>query len=452
MVARARLGTANRKVDFYRPFRHKYWQGKNQYLLIDDKIMDAFDFAALLIVLCAILAYLNHRFVQLPNVIGLLVLSLALSTIMWVSNHILHLQLAAVLENLIVQLDFSKVLLEVMLSFMLFAGSFHSDTDAIRREVKSIGILAVLGTILTTLIVATLLYWGAQWLDMPMEFIYCLLFGALIAPTDPIAVLGILNRAKVPERIKTNIIGESLFNDGVGIVVFLTILQIAEKGTASFTLSGMLQLFVQEAIGGILLGVVLGYGAFLLLKSIDDYGTEILITLAVVMGGDLLAGLLHVSGPLAMVVAGLITGAKTSRQKSMSHTTEQYMDQFWELVDMGLNAILFLLIGLRLIGLAFTWHLLLLGILSIVIVLLARLVVVKSLSTLFRKTIATTHREQIFVVWSGLKGGLSLAMALSIPNLPVKEPIVFITYAIVLFSIIVQGLSVEWMARRYANG
>lgn len=414
--------------------------------------MDAFELITLLIVSCATLAYVNFRFIRLPNVIGLLVLSLGLSTLVWISNHIFHLQLAARLEEVIVHLDFSKALLEIMLSFMLFAGSFHSDTDAIRAEAKSIGIMAVLGTVLKTMVVAGLLYWAAGWLGMPIDWIYCMLFGALIAPTDPIAVLGILNRTKVPERVKTNIIGESLFNDGVGIVVFLTILEIVEKGAESFTLSGMVLLFVQEAIGGILYGAALGYGAFLLLKSIDDYETEILITLAVVMGGYLLADQLHISGPLAMVVAGLITGAKTSRKKSMSALTEQYMDQFWELVDMGLNAILFLLIGLRLVGLAYSNQLLLLGVVGIAVVLLARLVTVKFLSAVFRKTINNTHNEQIIVVWSGLKGGLSLAMALSIPNLPVKEPLVFITYAIVLFSIIVQGLTVGWVARRYTGG
>ncbi len=410
--------------------------------------MNTFELLSLLIVFCATLAYINHRYIRLPNVIGLLVLSLGLSTILWISNHILHLQLAEILENIIVKLDFSKVLLEIMLSFMLFAGSFHSDTDAIRKEAKSIGIMAILGTVLTTLVVAGLLYLCSKALGTPIDLIYCLLFGALIAPTDPIAVLGILNLTKVPERIKTNIIGESLFNDGVGIVIFLTILEIVEKGTESFTVSGMLLLFAQEAVGGILFGAALGYTAFRLLKSIDDYVTEVLITLAVVMGGYMLANLIHVSGPLAMVIAGLITGSKSARKKSMSHTTELYMNHFWELVDMGLNAVLFLLIGLRLVGLEFSPQLLLLGILGIGIVLLARFASVKLLSTIFRKTIATNSKEQNIVIWAGLKGGLSLAMALSIPQLPIKEPIVFTTYAIVLFSIIVQGLTIEWVAKR----
>ncbi len=410
--------------------------------------MNTFELLSLLIVFCATLAYINHRYIRLPNVIGLLVLSLGLSTILWISNHILHLQLAEILENIIVKLDFSKVLLEIMLSFMLFAGSFHSDTDAIRKEAKSIGIMAILGTVLTTLVVAGLLYLCSKALGTPIDLIYCLLFGALIAPTDPIAVLGILNLTKVPERIKTNIIGESLFNDGVGIVIFLTILEIVEKGTESFTVSGMLLLFAQEAVGGILFGAALGYAAFRLLKSIDDYVTEVLITLAVVMGGYMLANLIHVSGPLAMVIAGLITGSKSARKKSMSHTTELYLNHFWELVDMGLNAVLFLLIGLRLVGLEFSPQLLLMGILGIGIVLLARFASVKLLSTIFRKTIATNSKEQNIVIWAGLKGGLSLAMALSIPQLPIKEPIVFTTYAIVLFSIIVQGLTIEWVAKR----
>lgn len=411
--------------------------------------MDIFQLASLLIVLCATLAYINHRFIKLPSVIGLLILSLGLSTMLWISNHVFHLKLAENLEYVIVHLDFSKVLLEIMLCFMLFAGSFHADTAAIRKEMKSIGIMAVLGTVLKTLVVACMLYEVAKWMGMPMGFIYCLLFGALIAPTDPIAVLGILNRTKVPERIKTNIIGESLFNDGVGIVVFLTILEIVEKGTDSFTVGGMTILFVREAIGGLLFGGALGYGAYRLLKSIDDYETEILITLGVVMGGYVLANMLHVSGPLAMVVAGLVTGDSGARKKSMSQTTEMYMNQFWELLDMGLNAILFLLIGLRLVGLVFSGELVLLGIVSIVMIQIARFITVKSLSTIFRKSIKMTHKEQMIVVWSGLKGGLSLAMALSIPNIPAKDPIVFITYAIVLFSIIVQGLTVGWVAKRY---
>ncbi len=410
--------------------------------------METFQLISLLIVLCAALAYINHRYIRLPNVIGLLILSLGLSTLVWLGTHVFQVKSAMNFANALSQLDFSKTVFEVMLSFMLFAGSFHADTNAIRREARAIGILAVVGTVLTTLAGAGLLYVGASWLGMPMDLIYCLLFGALIAPTDPIAVLGILNRTKVPGRIKTHIIGESLFNDGVGIVIFLTILEIVEKGAASFTLGGMLLLFVQEAVGGMLFGALLGYGAFLLLRSIDDYETEILITLAAVMGGYWLADWLHISGPLAMVVAGLITGSKSAREKSMSATTQEYMDKFWEMVDMTLNALLFLMIGLRLIGLEYSGPLFVLGVTALLVVLLSRLVTVRFLSAIFRKSIGTSRGEQNIVVWSGLKGGLSLAMALSIPNLPVKAPIVFITYFVVLFSIIVQGLTVEWMARK----
>jgi len=363
--------------------------------------MDTFQLVTLLVVLCAALAYINHRFIHLPGVIGLLILSLALSTVLWISNHIFHLELAAYFEKVIVQLDFSKALLEVMLSFMLFAGSFHADTEAIKKELKPIALMAILGTVVKTIVVAGLLYYVAGWFGAPIEFIFCMLFGALIAPTDPIAVLGILNRTKVPDRIKTNIIGESLFNDGVGIVIFLTILEIVENGVDSFTLGGMMTLFAREAIGGVLFGAALGYGAFKLIKSIDEYEVEILITLAAVMGGYWMADLLHISGPLAMVVAGLITGAKTTRAKSMSATTELYMNQFWELVDVLLNAVLFLLIGLRLAGLHFSGQLVLLGISGILISLLGRFITIKSLSIIFHKTIRTTHKEQMIVIWSG---------------------------------------------------
>ncbi|MEO6760162.1 MAG: cation:proton antiporter, partial [Saprospiraceae bacterium] len=222
--------------------------------------MQTFQLISILMVLCAALAYLNHRFLRLPSVIGLLILSLIFSSVIWILSHIFFLYQAKAFEFALDQLDFSKAVFEVMLSFMLFAGSFHADTASIRREARSITILALAGTVLTTLAVAALLYVGSRWLQMPLEWIYCLLFGALIAPTDPIAVLGILNRTKVPDRIKAHIVGESLFNDGVGIVIFLTILEIVEKGVASFTFSDMLLLFGQEAFGGLLLGAALGFG------------------------------------------------------------------------------------------------------------------------------------------------------------------------------------------------
>ncbi|MCX6190501.1 MAG: sodium:proton antiporter [Bacteroidetes bacterium] len=408
--------------------------------------MDVFKIVSILIILSAMLGYLNLRYVKLPHIIGLLVLSMITSILFWIGSTVFQMELAVNMLNVINKIDFSKVLLNVMLCFMLFAGSFHTNATAIKKEIKSISILAFGGTIISTFLVGGLLFLTSQFLSFNIPFIYCILFGALISPTDPIAVLGIISKSKIQERIKTNIIGESLFNDGIGIVIFITVLEIIDHGTDSFSMSQTILLFLQEAVGGIALGALMGYLAFLFLKSIDSYEVEIMITLALVTGGTFIADYLHISGPLAMVVAGLIIGGDNLRKNVMSDSTVVYMDKFWELVDMGLNSVLFVLIGLRLALLSFSWNLLIFGLISIFIVLLARFISIKTLAFLFKKQIVATGKEQLLLVWCGLRGGLSLAMALSVSAMDVKEPIVFITYATVLFSIIIQGLTVEKLA------
>ncbi len=408
--------------------------------------MDIFQTITFLVVLCAILGYINIRFLKLPHIIGLLVLSIVTSISLWVSAHWYQVNVSLNILNAINQIDFSKVLLKVMLCFLLFAGSFHTNATAIKKEIKSISILALFGTLISTFLVGSLLFFVIKPLGINIPLIYCFLFGSLISPTDPIAVLGIISKSRIQERIKTNIIGESLFNDGVGIVIFISISEVIEQGVDSYSFSKTIMLFMQEAVGGILLGALLGYLAYRLLKSIDNYEVEIIMTLALVMGGYLIADRLHVSGPLAMVVAGLIIGGDNLRTRAMSDSTFVYMDKFWELIDLGLNSILFVLIGLRFTMLDFTWDLFLLGLLSIGLVLLARMVSVKSLALIFKKQLAANHKEQFVLVWGGLRGGLSLAMALSISSLEVREPIIFITYCTVLFSIIIQGLTIGKIA------
>jgi CPA1 family monovalent cation:H+ antiporter len=411
--------------------------------------MPVFELVTLLIVLCAALAYINHRLLRLPGVIGLLVLSLGMAILVVTVNHVFGLKMSEMLERELVQVDFSKALLEIMLCFMLFAGSYHSNSEAIWKEAKSIGILAVAGTVLMTGLVAFLFYGAATWVGLPFSFWHCLLFGALIAPTDPIAVLGILNKTKVEERVKTMVIGESLFNDGVGIVLFLAISESLVNGPDSFSAGNMGWLFLQEGVGGLTFGLALGYAMYRLILRIDDYEVAILLTLAAVMGGYLMAQWLHISGPLAMVVAGLVTGSARVRQKSMNADMELYLDKFWEMVDMVLNAILFLLIGLHFLGLNYNFQVFLLGFLVVGIVLAGRFAIVKLLSMLFRRSVDLNNQEQILITWSGLKGGLSLAMALSITDTAVREPFVLITYVMVVFSIIAQGLSIGWLAKRF---
>ena len=289
-----------------------------------------------------------------------------------------------------------------------------------------------------------------MWLLIPLPFIYCLLFGALISPTDPIAVLGILKEAKIAPSLEMKITGESLFNDGVAVVIFLAILEIIDVGIQNVSAGQIVWLFIKEAGGGVLYGCLLGYIAFLALRSIDRYIIEVGITLAIVMGGYSLANYLHVSGPLAMVVAGLITGHK-SRAFGMSDTTRDYVDKFWEMLDEFLNGILFLLIGFEMLIVHFSSLILWLGIICILIVLLARLISV-AIPIFVLRYRNTFEKHAVFILtWGGLRGGISVALALSLPKSIISDVFVSVTYIVVLFSIIVQGLTIGRVAKKLAE-
>ncbi|MEP7317531.1 MAG: sodium:proton antiporter [Panacibacter sp.] len=408
--------------------------------------MDLFLIITIVISLSAVFGYINTRFVKLPQTIGLMVIAVFFSLAMLIVNAFSP-TVFSYAKEIIESIDFSKVLLDVMLCFLLFAGALHTDGRQILAEKKSIILLSLVGIIISTFVIAGLLYLLTAVLNYPLSFIYCLLFGALISPTDPIAVLGILTKSNVPKRIETNIVGESLFNDGVGVVIFATILQVIRSSSTEISVGSVAIFFIQEAAGGVLFGFLLGYIILLLLKSIDHYETEVMITIAIVMSGYYIASLLHISGPLAMVVAGLFTGSKTSRQV-VSETTHIYLDKFWELVDVLMNAILFVLIGLRLMLLDFTISYLIIGLLTIPVVLIGRWVSV-SLPLLFAKRWITFDKKaQFLMIWGGLRGGLSFAMALSLSGDHNKDLLVFTTYIIVLFSIIVQGLTVGKLAKK----
>ena len=334
-----------------------------------------------------------------------------------------------------------------MLGFLLFAGALHINLHDLLEKKWSIGLLATCGVLISTLIIGTATWWIVGWFGLQLHFLYCLLFGALISPTDPIAVLGILKTAGAPKSLEIKITGESLFNDGVGVVVFLALLGIA-TGTHEASVAEISVLFLQEAVGGAVCGLVFGYVVYHLLQRVDNYQVEVLLTLALVMGGYAFADAFHLSGPIAMVVAGLLIGNQ-GRHMAMSEATQQHVDIFWELIDDVLNAVLFVLIGLEVLILTFTWDYLMIGLIMIPLVLFARFAAVGVPVTLLRPVQSFSPGVIPILTWSGLRGGISIALALSLPSGPERDIIVAVTYVLVIFSIVVQGLTVGALVKRY---
>jgi CPA1 family monovalent cation:H+ antiporter len=407
--------------------------------------MDALKLISLIIALSAGLAYINIRFLKLPSTIGLMVLSLMVSLLLLLAGTAWP--IGNSVKNMMVQIDFSEFLLDFMLGFLLFAGALHTDVKKLRKAKWPILIYATAGILISTFLVASGIYLLLPFLYQPVDFIYCLLFGALISPTDPIAVLSILKKAGIAESIETKITGESLFNDGVGVVVFLTLFSIAREGIAEVSTSEILMLLIEEILGGIALGLFLGYLGFFMLKKIDHYQTEVLITLAMVMGGISMAPMFHFSGPLAMVIAGLFIGNKGTLE-AMSEQTSDYVHKFWEMVDEIFNAILFVLIGLELLVIPFEMSFLYVGLISILIVIVSRFISLVTPSYLFRLKYEFPERTFLIMTWGGLRGGISIALALSLTAGMERNMIVSVTYIVVLFSIIVQGLSLEKVVKR----
>ena len=414
--------------------------------------MDLFNILAILLTLTALFSYLNHRYIGLPVTIGVMLIALSMSLLLNLLGSF-GLDLEEQVERMLREIDFDKTLLHGMLSFLLFAGALHINLNDLAERKWSISLLATVGTLLSTFIVGTLAWWVLGWFGIELSYIYCLLFGALISPTDPIAVLGILKHAGAPKSLEIKISGESLFNDGVGVVIFLVILEVA-TGAHQPSVGHIGLLFTQETVGGGLFGLALGYLAYQMLKSVDNYQVEILITLALVTGGYALADALHLSGPIAMVVAGLLIG-NHGRLFAMSEKTRDRLDVFWELVDEILNAVLFVLIGLEVLVLTFTQQYLLASLLMIPLVLLARFIAIGIPVTLLRPFRAFSPGAVRIMTWGGLRGGISVAMALSLPLGPQRDVILAITYVIVIFSIVVQGLTIgrliKWTMLRHAG-
>jgi len=466
-----------------------------------------FEICSIVIVLSALFGYVNVKVLKLPNTIGLMIVAICFTGFLFASKWYTSFFID-IANNLITQIDFQKILLEVMLGFLLFAGAMHTNFDQLRIQRWPVLVFSTLGVLASTFICATLIYFSFQWIGIQTAYIHCLLFGALISPTDPIAVLGILKQAGVPKILETKIVGESLFNDGVGVVVFLTIFSIATGGThpgeaphpddsqqvsllqeaedaavhapvenaglaaadghqtADVDSTGkpahsgehavakehpaivVIKLFGTEVLGGIVLGLALGYLTFVLLRSIDNYEIEVLITLACVMGGYSLAMALHLSAPLAIVVAGLIVGNDTVRGTAMSKQTEMYVNRFWELIDILLNAVLFVLVGLELLVLSITQEYLYAAAIAIVVVLVSRFLSLLIPVRFFAKRLDFVPHTTTIMTWGGLRGGISIALALTLTADLNRELFLTVTYGVVIFSIIVQGLSVGKLARR----
>jgi len=408
--------------------------------------MDIFTIITILVVISSIFGYINVRFLKLPTTIGLMIMAIVLTLLILLVGTFED-SIIKLAEDTINEIDFSNLILDVLLSFLLFAGALHTDWERLKEQGVPILIFATIGVLSSTFLVGTLFYYIVNYLvGFEVGFIYCLLFGSLISPTDPIAVLGILKNIGVPKQLEIKFVGESLFNDGVGVVIFLTLFNIAEKGLANVTGSEIAILFAEEVVGGIGLGLLLGYITFRLTRTIDHYETEVMITLAVVMGGYLLASSLHFSGPLAVVAAGLFIG-NSARQTAMSETTRLYLDRFWELVDVFLNAVLFVLIGFELLIISYEGQYLLAGVIAILIVLISRYLVLKLPIAIFGKKLGFVPHTDIILTWGGLRGGISIALALSLTTDMNREFFLTVTYVVVVFSIIVQGLTVEQLIK-----
>lgn len=415
--------------------------------------MELYYTVSVLIVLASVFAYINLRLLKLPGTIGIMVIAILVSVAIRLFGGAYFPNLADKFVFLIKDFDFNEILMGSMLNFLLFAGALHVNFSDLRSQKVPIVIYSTVSVILSALIISFLFYFIAPLFGIELPYLYCLLFGTLISPTDPIVVLGVLKQANVPRRIETKIVGESLFNDGVAVVMFAMVLQMATDESFEFTLGSVTWLFAKEGIGGLLLGALLGFSASNVLKKIDDYKVSVLITLSLVMGGFLIAKYLHVSSPLAMVISGLIIG-NYGKKVAMSEETKDYLEKFWELVDEIMNAILFLFIGFELLLLPNLTNQIWFGVVTIFLVLFARassMILPWKFFEVFKQFgIKPTYSRSslIVMVWGGIRGGVSIALVLSMPNDEYKQILLEVTYIVVLFSILVQGLTIGSVAKR----
>lgn len=407
---------------------------------------------SIIIVIATLFALINNRFLKLPSTIGIMVIAMIVSVaLVFIGNRFTHEPLNDLAE-LFSSFDFTDILMNGMLSFLLFAGAIHINMSDLKEQKIPVMVFSTLSVILSTIIVGFSLYYLLNLLlpmvniHLEIPFIYCLLFGALISPTDPIAVLSILKEAKVSKSLETKVAGESLFNDGVAVVVFAVILKIIQGESIDLSFTHISWLFIKEAVGGLLVGIILGLIASRMMRKANDYKLSVMITLSVVMGGSMIAHIMHISGPLTMVAAGLIIGEARRKRMVAEELDNNNLGTFWELLDEVLNAVLFLFIGFETLLISNLNKYWLIGSICIIVVLFARYVSIK-LPTLiipFKEKFSSGTIK--ILVWGGLRGGVSIALALSIDENPYKQVIIAATYFVVVFSIVVQGLSIGKLA------
>ncbi|MDP9076009.1 MAG: sodium:proton antiporter [Bacteroidota bacterium] len=403
--------------------------------------MGLFLIITLLIVVSAFYSYVNARFFKLPGTIGIITIAIIVSVVT-IAIDKLDPAIASYLTVLAKNINFSGAVLNIMLGFLLFAGSFNSNTKRLKRELRPVFVLSTLSVILSTAIFGVLFYYGTMLFNIHMSFVYCLLFGALISPTDPVAVGAIIKTSKLPANLATIISGESLFNDGVGLVLFITILEAINSGVSNVTFAQTALLFTREVFGGIVLGIILGFVGFRLMKSITDFQTIVLVSLSVVMSVSVIATYLHLSIPLAVVSAGLFMGNRTINidEKERSH---EALEKFWQLIDEMLNTILFVMIGLQMVNLPYITNYWLTGGIAILLILIARWLSILLPLTFLRRSLNVNYKNINILTWAGVRGGISIALALSLPTSPYRHIILCGSYFIVIFSIVVQGLTLN---------
>lgn len=407
--------------------------------------MDLLTILTILIIISAVFSYLNERFVKLPGTIGVVAISVVISIVILITGRTQN-ALTNVVKELAQSIDFSRVLLDIMLGLLLFASALHFDYQKLKEQRLPVLLLSTLGVMVSAGVFGLLLFVGAKLTPLDIPLVYCFLFGALISPTDPIAVAAILKKSNIPPRLSTIIAGESLFNDGVGLVLFVVLLEVADPLTATPSFEWVLQVFVQEVLGGIAIGLAIGYLGFRLIKSIDSFQTILLLSLAMVLGISIAASKLHASIPLGTVTAGLVMGNKALDKRSEAN---QFLARIWQLLDEVLNTVLFVMIGLQLVVMPFLNNYWLIGFLSIVILLVARATSISLPAGVLLHRVSAGNLS--ILTWAGLRGGISVAMALSLPPSPYREVILSSCYFIVIFSIIIQGLTLNRLVERVAG-